>query len=34
MQELERNAKKKGIQWQFNIEKARTKLKSLYPIIE
>jgi hypothetical protein len=28
------NDKKKGIQWQFDIEKARAKLKNLYPIIE
>jgi hypothetical protein len=27
------NDKKKGIQWLFDIEKARTKLKNLYPII-
>ena len=31
---IERHAKKKGIQWQFNVEKAKAKLKSLYPIIE
>jgi hypothetical protein len=30
----EHNEKKKEIQWQFNIEKARKKLKSLYPGIE
>jgi len=24
----------KTIQWHFNVEKARAKLKSLYPIIE
>jgi hypothetical protein len=30
----ERNGKKKGIQWHFNVEKARVKLKSLYPIGE
>ena len=28
------NEKLKGIQWHFNVEKARAKLKSLYPIIE
>jgi len=28
------NEKLKSIQWQFNVEKARAKLKSLYPIIE
>jgi len=28
------NEKLKGIQWQFNVEKARAKMKSLYPIIE
>jgi hypothetical protein len=28
----ERNEKKKGIQWHFNVEKARAKLKALYPI--
>jgi transposase len=30
----ERNEKKKGIQWQFTTEKARVKLKALYPVIE
>jgi hypothetical protein len=30
----ERNGKKKGIQWHFNVEKARVKLKTLYPIGE
>jgi len=28
------NEKLKGIQWHLNVEKARAKLKSLYPIIE
>jgi len=28
------NENLKGIQWHFNIEKARAKLKSLYPIIK
>ena len=28
------NAKQKKIQWQFNVEKARAKLKKLYPSIE
>ena len=28
------NEKIKGIQWHFNVEKARAKLKSLYPIIK
>jgi hypothetical protein len=27
----ERNENKKGIQWHFNVEKARAKLKALYP---
>ena len=28
------NENLKGIQWHFNVEKARAKLKSLYPIIK
>ena len=28
-----RNAKQKGVDWQFTIEDARVKLKSLYPVI-
>jgi len=28
------NANQKGVRWQFNVEKARLKLHSLYPIIE
>jgi len=28
------NEKQKGVRWQFNIEKARVKLHSLYPIIK
>jgi len=28
------NEKLNGIQWLFSVEKARAKLKSLYPIIE
>ena len=28
------NAKQRGVDWQFRIENARTKLKRLYPIIE
>jgi hypothetical protein len=28
------NTKQKGVQWQFNIENARTKLHSLYPKIK
>jgi hypothetical protein len=27
----ERNEKKKGIQWHVNVERARAKLKALYP---
>jgi len=32
--ESDRNARQKGIDWQFTTDKARTKLKRLYPIIE
>ena len=28
------NTKQKGVQWQFNVEKARIKLRTLYPIIK
>ena len=28
------NAKQKGVQWHFDVEKARVKLNSLYPIIK
>jgi hypothetical protein len=28
------NKMQRGINWQFNIEKARNKLKSIYPKIE
>ncbi len=32
--ESDRNTRQKGIDWQFTTEKARTKLKRLYPKIE
>ena len=32
--ELDRNTRQKGIDWQFTTDKARTKLKRLYPKVE
>lgn len=31
--ETKRNANQKGVDWHFNTEEARTKLKHLYPVI-
>jgi len=31
---VSRTSKQKGVNWQFTTEKARVKLKSLYPVIE
>ena len=31
---VDRNSRQKGIDWQFTIGDARTKLKRLYPVIE
>ena len=32
--ESDRNSRQKGIDWQFTTDKARTKLKRLYPKVE
>lgn len=32
--EVTRNAKQKGVDWQFTTKEARTKLKRLYPIVK
>ena len=31
---VNRNSRQKGIDWQFTVDDARTKLKRLYPVIE
>ena len=31
---VDRNRRQKGIDWQFNVADARSKLKRLYPVIE
>ncbi|MGD9927947.1 MAG: hypothetical protein AB7S66_10400 [Sphaerochaeta sp.] len=31
---VSRTANQKGIDWQFTVQDARTKLKALYPVIE
>ena len=31
---VDRNKRQKGIDWQFSLGDARTKLKRLYPVVE
>ena len=31
---VDRNRRQKGIDWQFSVDDARSKLKRLYPVVE